>query len=64
MLVRAGMPERDALNVIFEIATELAHNEVLPEFPTDEGTAEDQGRWLVKAAEIEFYDLIIETIGD
>lgn len=63
MLVRAGMREKDALGVIFEVATELANTDLLPEFP-DGGSAAASGEWLVAAAGIEFYDLVIEMVAE
>ena len=64
ILVKLGLPERDALDAIFTVATVLAEQKILPEFPDDTADVEHQGRWLVAAAELKFFDVLLEIVSE
>ncbi len=64
ILVKAGLPERDALEAIFQVATVLAEQKALPAFPDDEAAPEDLGAWLVQAKDLEFFACVLEALSE
>jgi hypothetical protein len=63
-LVARGLTENDALDTVFEIATELAGQELLPQFPEgDEVPIEEIGKWVVAAGDLNFIEFCVEAVS-
>ncbi len=63
-LVSRGLTEDDALDTVFEIATDLAARSLLPEFPEgDDVPIEEIGGWVVAAGDLDFIRFCLEAVG-
>lgn len=62
-LVGLGLTEDDALEAAFQVATLLAEEEVLPEFPSDPEDDQGKAAWLVAAHDSDFFEFIAESLS-
>lgn len=62
VLVERGLTEKDALDTVFHVATVLSQRGVLPEFPGEEATVLDMGKWTVAAADYGFIQLCEDAV--
>jgi hypothetical protein len=63
LLVKAGLSEDSALDTFFLSATVLHADGTMPEFPGVDATYIEEGRWLVKAKDENFLELILEAFN-
>lgn len=61
-VLEAGVPESLVLDTVFTVADFLTEEGVLPPFPDDRSSVEEQGQWLVAAADNGFVDLVVEAV--
>ena len=59
-----GLSEEDALEASFSVATLLAQEGVLPEFPEDPEDDQGKAEWLVAAYDLSFFELILESLAE
>ena len=62
LLVKSGLSEDYALDTFFSSAAALHESGTMPEFPGVAATYIDEGRWLVKAKDENFLDLVLEAL--
>ena len=63
-LTSLGLSEGDALEAAFSVATVLAEEGVLPEFPEDPEDDEGKAQWLVAAHDNHFFEFIVKSLSD
>ena len=63
-LVRLGLPETDALEAVFGVATVLEQQEALPPFPEEDGDDLGRAAWLVAAVDLDFFDVVVEALQE
>jgi len=61
-LVMVGLKDTKAIEVIFEMASHCAQQDLLPEFPEEREQYREVGEWLVKAHDFGFVNFVVEAL--
>jgi hypothetical protein len=61
-IIKHRISEKDALDVVFHIASELEVRSLLPKFPGEEAILQDMERWIQAASDFEFVQFCEDAV--
>lgn len=62
--MKRGLDEIEALEAVFGVATVLAEQGALPDFPEDGEDMRAKAEWVVAAADIDFFDVVVDALTE